>query len=248
MFRWDMKIFLVMFIKLLKPRNVPVYFIDYEPYFGQTSIYHDNDFNDYHDNPKRFSFLSMAALQLCHELNFKPDIVHANDWHTAILPAYLKRVFLNDPLFNDTASVLTIHNMAYQGKYSRYYYEYTRLGDEDFTSDKFECYDAIDFLKGGIHFADMVNTVSKGYALETRTPAGGYGLDYFLKLKGENYIGILNGVDYSEWDPVNDNLIPANYSASNMQGKSECKKILQSRFGLNPVWRYTLNWCYQQVC
>src|SRR4030042_1287030 len=215
--------------------KVPVCFIDYEPYFARTNMYHDNNFNDYPDNPKRFAFLSKAALQLCHELNFMPDIVHANDWHTAILPAYLKRLYKDDPFFSNTASVLTIHNIAYQGRYDRYYYDYTGLGEEDFTPDKFECFNAINFLKGGIHFADMVNTVSKGYASETKTSSGGYGLDSFLVKKGDDYIGILNGVDYSEWDPVKDTFIPANYSFSDIKGKSECKRALQEQLGFKQV-------------
>jgi len=214
------------------PENVPVYFIDYEPFFGRSNIYHDNYFNDYPDNPKRFSFLSKAALQLCHELSFIPDIVHANDWHTAILPAYLKKIYKDDPVFSNTASVLTIHNIAYQGKYDRYYYGYTGLGEEDFTPDIFECFNAVNFLKGGIHFADVVNTVSKGYASETKTSSGGYGLDPFLIRKGDNYVGILNGVDYSEWDPAKDTLIPANYSYYNIKGKSVCKSVLQQQLGL----------------
>jgi len=212
--------------------NVPVYFIEYEPFFGRPAIYHDDNFNDYYDNPKRFSFLSKAALQLCHELKYKPDIVHANDWHTAILPAYIKKIYYDDPLFRNTASVLTIHNIAHQGRFARYYFAYTGLGDEDFTSDKFECFSATNFLKGGIHFADIVNTVSKGYALETIALTGGYGLDSFLNNKGNNYIGILNGVDYLQWDPGIDALIPANFTSVNMKGKTVCKKALQKQFGL----------------
>ncbi len=212
--------------------NVPVYFIDYEPFFGRPNIYHDDNFNDYQDNPKRFSFLSKAALQLCIDMNFSPDIVHANDWHTSILPAYLKRIYKNDPVYANTATVLTIHNLAYQGRYDKYFYNYAGLGEEDFTPDKFECFNAVNFLKGGIHFADAVNTVSKGYATETRTPSGGYGLDHFLNLKGDNYSGILNGADYEEWDPGKDKLIPVNYTYFNINGKSECKRVLQEEYGL----------------
>jgi starch synthase len=221
--------------KTILPENVSVYFIDYEPYFGRSNIYHDNYFNDYYDNPKRFTFLSKAALKLCHELNFKPDIVHANDWHTAILPAYLKTLFKDDRLFCNTASVLTIHNIAYQGRYDRYYYTYSGLKEEDFTPDKFEYYNAVNFLKGGIYFADMVNTVSKGYASETKTPLGGHGLDSSLNEKGEDYIGILNGVDYSQWDPGKDTLIPANYTYDNIKGKSVCKRVLQKRLELHQI-------------
>jgi starch synthase len=215
------------------PEDISVYFIDYKPYFGRANIYHDNNYNDYADNPKRFTLLSKAALLLCHELKFIPDIVHANDWHTALLPAYLKKLFKNDPFFHYAASVLTIHNIAYQGRYDRYYYYYTGLGEEDFTPEKFECLHAVNFLKGGIYFADMVNTVSKGYAAETKTSLGGYGLDSFLNKKGDNYIGILNGVDYSQWDPENDILIPANYTYDDLKGKSVCKSVLQKQLGLN---------------
>ncbi len=212
--------------------NVPVYFIDYKPYFGRPGIYNDKEFKDYSDNPERFTFLSAAALSLCRELNFSPDIVHANDWHTAVLPAYLKRLYAGDPLFSNTASLLTIHNLAYQGRYNRYYYEASGLGEEDFTPEKFECFGDVNFLKGGIHFADIVNTVSKGYALETRTEHGGYGLDHYLRIKGEDYVGIINGADYQEWDPATDRLIPENYTEGDMTGKSLCKVRLQSELNL----------------
>ncbi|MBN2403188.1 MAG: glycogen synthase GlgA [Spirochaetes bacterium] len=216
---------------------VPVYLIEYHEFYDRAGIYHDSEFNDYDDNPKRFAFLSKAALQLCSEIKFIPDVIHANDWHTAVIPAYLKKLFKNDPVLGKTASVLTIHNIAYQGRYSKYYYNYTGLPKEDFTSEKFECFGAVNFLKGGIHYADMVNTVSHGYATETRTLAGGYGMDYFLNIKGANYIGILNGADYSVWDPATDKLIPANYSPIDLKGKHICKKALQKQLGLRQLAR-----------
>ncbi len=212
--------------------DVPVYFLDFEPFFARENIYHDNDFNDYHDNPLRFMLLSGAALELCRLLNFRPDVIHVHDWHTAILPAWLKRVFNNDPFFSRSASVLTIHNIAYQGRYAGYYYGFTGLGEEDFTSDKFECFNAINLLKGGIYFADMVNTVSRGYAAETVTPEGGHGLDPFLKARGDEYAGIINGVDYSQWNPETDPLIPANFTPDDLSGKNMCKSVLQKEFGL----------------
>jgi starch synthase len=217
--------------------EVPVYFIDYAPFFDRTNIYHDNDFVDYEDNPMRFAFFSKAALDLCRFIEFKPDIVHANDWHTAIIPAYIKTIFKADPYFRDTASVLTIHNMTYQGKYAGYYYSYTGLPGRYFNFDSFESYGDINFMKGGIRFADMVNTVSPGYAAETRNPEGGYGMEYYLNARGGNYIGILNGVDYSEWDPAKDTLIPANYSPDDLKGKAACKKALQKKLGLKQVTR-----------
>lgn len=213
--------------------DVPVYFIEFEPFFGRSGMYHDSEFNDYADNPVRFSFLSKAALNLCHQLDFSPDIIHVNDWHTAMLPAFLKIFFNGDPLFSKTASVLTIHNIAYQGRYNRYYYFKTGLGWDDFTQDKFEHYGDVNFLKGGIHFADVVNTVSQGYAEETRSFPGGYGIEYFLNNKGDDYTGILNGADYSQWNPETDKLIPANFSKNDLKGKSVCKEVLQKQMGLN---------------
>jgi starch synthase len=212
--------------------GVPVYFLEYHRFFSRPGMYHDAAFNDYTDNPVRFAFLSKAALQLCYLLSFKPDIVHANDWHTAILPAFLKRIYAGDPVFNETASVLTIHNIAYQGRYSRSSYFQTGLGWEDFTQEKFEHYGDVNFLKGGIHFADAVNTVSPGYAAETRVAPGGYDLEYFLNMKGDDYTGILNGADYDHWNPETDRLIPSNYSRDDLAGKSTCKNVLQKQLGL----------------
>jgi starch synthase len=218
--------------KTILPENVEVYFIDHEPFFGRSGMYHDSHFNDYSDNPIRFTFLSKAAIQLCREIDFVPDIIHANDWHTAILPAFLKIQYRNDPLFKKSATILTIHNIAYQGRYNKYFYFYTGLNTEDFTQDKFEHYNDVNFLKGGIHFADVVNTVSSGYASETKKSPGGYELEYFLNKKGDDYVGILNGVDYAEWDPEIDQLIPSNYSITDLKGKSICKEILQKKLGL----------------
>ena len=214
------------------PGEVRVYFIDYAPFFDRPGLYNDSTHTDYEDNPKRFIFLSKAALELCRALGFAPDIVHANDWHTAMLPAFINRVFNKDPLFRSAASVLTIHNLAYQGRYERRFYDYSGLPEDDFVPRGFECYGAVNFLKGGIIQADMVNTVSRGYADETRTAEGGYGLDYFLRGKGDRYMGILNGVDYSIWDPAVDALIPVKYSIDDLHGKSECKRILQEQSGL----------------
>jgi starch synthase len=109
------------------------------------------------------------------------------------------------------------------------------LPEADFTPDKFEYYNNINILKGGIHYADMVNTVSHGYAAETKTQEGGYGLDYFLNLKGDNYLGILNGVDNSQWNPATDTLIPSNFDNNKLDGKYLCKKVLQEKLGLNPL-------------
>jgi starch synthase len=130
------------------------------------------------------------------------------------------------------ASLLTIHNIAYQGRYDASCYPYLGLGWHNFNPGTFEDSGAVNFLKGGIVYADMVNTVSPTYANETRTPALGYGMAPYLNAKGDNYLGIVNGVDYTEWNPEVDKLIPANYSAEDLSGKAICKAALQRRFAL----------------
>lgn len=212
--------------------DVPIYFIEFENYFARDGLYHDDDMNDYLDNPLRFSFLSRAGLQLCKDMDFRPDIVHVHDWQTALATAYLKIWHWNDPGLSKTASVLTIHNIGYQGKYPADHYDYTGLQLGNFTSDKFEDYGGINYLKGGIQYADMVTTVSPKYALETKTPEGGQGMAPYLNDKKDFYIGILNGVDYSAWSPEIDEFIPERYSIEDMSGKAICKKEMQLRFGM----------------
>jgi starch synthase len=213
--------------------GVPIYFVESDKYFDRPGLYHDADMNDYGDNPRRFGFLTRAALQLCRDTGFAPDIVHAHDWHAALAPAYLKIWHWDDPILGGAASVLTIHNLAYQGVYPAEHYDYLGLQWGNFTPDKFEDHGRINFLKGGIQYADMVTTVSPGYAAETRSPALGYGMAMFLNDKGQNYAGILNGVDYCQWNPAVDQLIPARYSPDDLSGKAECKRELQARMGLD---------------
>jgi len=212
--------------------GVPVYFIEFEQYFNRWGLYHDAAFRDYADNARRFAFLTRAGLQLCKDLGFKPDIVHAHDWQTALAAAYLKIWHWDDPILGQAASVLTIHNLAYQGVYPATDFAYRGLRWDNFTPDKLEAHGAINFLKGGIVYADAVNTVSPNYARETKAPAGGCGLAPFLNGKGERYRGILNGADYQSWDPAHDLHLPANYDAADLNGKAVCKRKLQQRFGL----------------
>jgi starch synthase len=212
--------------------GVTYYFIESNKYFDRWGQYHDASFNDYLDNPRRFGFFSRAALQLCRDIAFKPDIVHAHDWQTALAPAYLKIWHWDDPILGGAASVLTIHNIAHQGSYDAKDYNFLGLQWPNFTADKFEDHGRMNFLKGGIWYADIVNTVSPTYARETRTPIGGFGLAPYLNNKGDRYSGILNGVDYSEWDPATDTLLPARYTSSDLSGKAICKAALQQRMDL----------------
>jgi len=214
------------------PAGVGIYFVESGKYFNRDGLYHDAQLNDFWDNPRRFAFLSRAALQLCKELGYKADIVHAHDWQTALAAAYLKVWHWDDPILGGAASLLTIHNVGYQGVYDARHYDYIGLQWNNFTSDKFEDHGKINFLKGGIHYADMVNTVSPKYADETRTPEMAHGMAPYLNDKGENYIGILNGADYTQWNPEVDPLIPANYSREDLTGKKTCKLELQKQLSL----------------
>jgi starch synthase len=213
--------------------GVPVYFIESHKYFDRAGIYHDADFNDYQDNPRRFGFFTRAAVQLCRDMGFAPDIVHAHDWPTALAPAYLKVWHWNDAILGGSASMLTIHNVSHQGVYGAAHYGYLGLQSGNFTADKFEDHGRVNFLKGGIYYADMVNTVSPTYANETRNPQYAHGMAPYLNDKRENYLGILNGVDYEVWDPRSDKLIPARFSPQDLAGKALCKRELQRRFLLD---------------
>ena len=213
--------------------NVPVYFIEHLVYFDRPGLYHDAMMHDYDDNPRRFGFLSRAGLQLCKDIGFSPDVVHVHDWQTALAPAYQKTWHWNDPILGNAASVLTLHNAAYQGIYPKDHYDYLGLGWHNFTEDKFESYGKVNFLKGGIHYADVVTGVSPSFVREITYPHGGFGLAPFLSKKGEQLIGILNGIDYSNWNPETDPFLPAHYSSHSLKGKKECKKHLQQTFDLH---------------
>lgn len=206
--------------------------VRYDRYFDRPLLYHDAQFRDYADNPRRFAFLTRAALQLCRDRGWAPDVVHVHDWQTALGPAYLKVWHWNDPVLGGAASVLTIHNIAYQGRYPAEHWPYIGLRWDNFTADTFEDHGATNFLKGGIRFTDALSTVSPTYARETLGPIGGHGLGPYLLRRGADYVGILNGADYGEWDPSRDPKIPARYDASSLAGKAVCKRELQRRLQL----------------
>ena len=218
--------------ELTSEAGVPVYLIEHQLYFDRWGLYHDASMHDYDDNPVRFGFFSRAALQLCKDIGFKPDIVHANDWQTALVPAYLKIWHWDDPILGAAASVITLHNVAYQGIYPLSFYDYLGLGWQNFTEEKFESYKKVNFLKGGIYYADAVTAVSPAFAREIMQPYGGFGLAPYISRRGDDLIGILNGIDYALWDPERDPLIPAHFSVHDLEGKRECKRQLQQTFGL----------------
>lgn len=205
---------------------VPIWFVDYARYFGGHDIYNGEE------DAYRFGVLSKAALQICKDNNFIPHVAHVHDWMTSMSAVFLKtwdRVL--SPL-SSTASVLTIHNIGYQGKFSPAALSFYGLGGDYLQPDRFEDFGGINLLKAGIQYADVVTTVSPNYANEIRGPIGGMGLAPYLNNRGERVTGILNGVDTTVWNPETDKHLPARYSRTNLAGKAECKRALQERFGL----------------
>ena len=208
------------------------YFIEFHKYFDRFGYYHDAQLNDYLDNANRFGFLCLAALQFCRAVGFDPDVVHAHDWQAAPAACYLKDWYSLDPVLGRTASVLTIHNLSYQGVYDAVSVPYLGIGWGHFHSDQYESWGKLNFLKAGIFSADMVSTVSPTYARETRTAELGCGLAPYLNRRGEDYWGILNGVDYDHWAPDTDAFLPARFGVDDLSGKAVCKRVLQERFQL----------------
>jgi len=213
--------------------GTPFFFIDYKDFYFREGIYHDNFNNDYSDNPRRFGFLCNAALQFCIKVGFHADIVHAHDWQGAPALAYLKTWFSENPVIGNARGALTIHNIGYHGKYPAHHISYLGFPSETFHSDIFEDYGQINLLKGGIYFADIINTVSPKYAEEIKNGIMSYGMEKYLQKKSNRFCGILNGADYSCWNPEIDPLIPANYTPYEMHGKSICKNYLQKIFYLD---------------
>ncbi len=215
----------------LPKTELPVYFLEHEGLYGRNGIYGVENVA-FMDNDNRYLFLSRAALELPKMLDWRPDILHAHDWHTAAIPVLLNTRYRDDSFVGKAASILTIHNMQYQGNFYPGLMDVLDIGWEHFTFLELEKDDQVNLLKGGLYHATLLNSVSEGYAREIQTPAYGWGLEGVLKERAADLYGILNGVDYSEWNPATDNYLPANYTAEDMSGKMVCKKELQRRFGL----------------
>lgn len=212
-------------------KNLVFYFIKRDEFFDRSRLYGTAD-GDYMDNGERFIFFSRSVLGLAEALNITPHIIHANDWQSALIPVFLKNLPRYSSIFKETKAVFTIHNLAYQGIFPREIMDLTGLPEKLFSMNGLEFYDKINFIKGGIIYADAVTTVSRKYAQEIQTPEYGYGLEGVLKEKSARLFGVLNGVDYSQWNPETDSLLPANYNKEDLSGKVVCKKELKKAFGL----------------
>lgn len=219
--------------KLPEEPHVPVYFIDHEESFGRDGVYGTKYEPDFHDNPYRFALLCHGAFQLCRKLDWYPDIMHAHDWSASLVPVILKHVVRHEGSpFEKTASVLTIHNLGYQGVYGKNSFPALGIDWNLYYGAGIEHHGAINLLQAGISCADMITTVSPTYANEIQTGEGGFGLDGLLRVRRDVIKGILNGCDINTWNPATDKLLPANYSAEKLENKNKCKAELQKRMGL----------------
>jgi starch synthase len=205
-------------------------FVDCPPLYDRAGIYSESG-HDYADNHIRFGLLNRAALEIGRSI-FRPDVFHGHDWPAGLLALYLRTAYTSDPTYFAAKTVLTIHNLGYQGDFDPRVLGDLGLDRSVFHMEGLEFYGRVNLLKAGIVWSDAVTTVSPTYAREIQTPEFGFGLDGLLRSRAFKLTGILNGVDYSEWNPETDPLLPANYSVRDLTGKGVCKRALLAELRL----------------
>ncbi len=210
--------------------GVQYYFIDCPEFFDRAELYGAAG-GEYPDNAERFALFCRAVIESVKLLGV-PDVMHVHDWQAALIPVYLRSTYAADPLLRNLATVLTIHNAAYQGKFPPHTTELLLFPWDVFTMDKVEQFDRFNFLKGGVVFSDLLTTVSHKYAEEIQTAEFGEQLEGVLHKRAADLHGILNGVDYTLWNPAADGHLAAHYSADRLDGKRICRADLLHAFGL----------------
>ncbi|MEE8484798.1 MAG: glycogen/starch synthase, partial [Nitrospinota bacterium] len=210
-------------------RKTKIYFLHQPALYGRPNPYGEGNV-DYHDNDARFVFFNRAVFSFLRKLNFRPDVIHANDWQCGLMPAYLKNT--DDGFFEKTASVFSIHSLAYQGLFPKKSMSLTGLPKKLFGPEGLEIYGKLGMLKSGVVFADAVTAVSPTYAKEILTPDLGFGMQDVLGKRKKSLYGILNGIDTKEWNPATDRHIPANYSRKKLGGKAKCRAAFLKKAGL----------------
>lgn len=211
--------------------DIPIYLIANDHFFNREQIYAPRA-DGYDDGVERFAFFSRAVIRGCELLGISPDILHAHDWHSALLPLYLHSGLRGTPTFASTRSVYTIHNLNYQGIGRREQFRALGLHSRYFAPDALEHFGEVNLMKGGIIFADQVTTVSPNYAIEIQSSEHGAGLDGVLRSLSFKLTGILNGIDVEEWNPEDDPNVPSNYGEGQMNGKALSKRALLREAGL----------------
>ncbi len=210
----------------LPDSGVEVNFIDCPYYFHRNSLYTNDE-----DEDERFILLSKAVIEAVQRMQWVPDVIHCNDWQTGLLPLFIKDNYSWDRMFDKTSTLFTIHNMGYQGRFSNSAMFSAELSEELYYPDgPIEFENSISFMKSGIMFADLINTVSNKYSHEILTPEFGAGLEKTLRTRKLDLYGILNGADYNVWNPETDTYIPYNYSINDLSGKLKNKKSLLEKF------------------
>jgi len=218
-------------LRAADPHGVPMYLIEHPGFFGRRGIYGEHGI-DYPDNMRRFIFFGRAAAIASAEL-VAPDIVHAHDWHSATAPIAMRADGALRPMFKQALSVFTLHNLAFQGIGKREDFALLNLDAPYFSVDYLEFYGHLNLMKGALVLSDGASTVSPAYAHEIVTdPELGFGLEGVIRDKGENFVGILNGADYDEWNPANDREIAATFTPANPDGKRKCTRALRDSLKL----------------
>lgn len=212
-------------------QGVPVYFLEENRFFDREGLY-GTARQDYEDNAERFGFFARALLASLPLVGFRPEVLHLNDWQTGLVPALLRTEAAADPFYADTATLMTIHNLGYQGLFPAETVQMLRLDPGLFTMEGLEYYGKVSFLKSGLVYADLINTVSETYCAEIQTPQMGHGFDGILRFRSERLFGVLNGIDDQVWNPQSDPALEAPYDADDLSGKQANKRRLQARLGL----------------
>ena len=210
---------------------VPLVCLRYDPFFARAELYGEGG-HDYPDNLDRFVLFCRAVLEACKETGRPPDVLHAHDWQAALAVVYLKTLYRTDPAWAKTRALFTIHNIGYQGIFPVTAYETIGLPWSEYTTDRLEYHGQVNLLKGGLVYADLLNTVSQTYAREIQTDEYGHGLEGVLQVRKERLFGVLNGIDSPTWDPTTDRHLTAHYSADDLSGKKTCKLALQKEIKL----------------
>ena len=216
-------------IEMLKANGVTWYFVDNKFYFGRSYIYGMGG-----DEYERFGFFCRAALNALPVLDFQPDVIHAHDWQSGMVPALLKIQYAHLPFFAGIKTIFTIHNLQYQGIFGiREVQDVLGLGDSLWTNDKLECFGCANYMKAALVYADLITTVSPSYAEEIQTAYYGERLDGLLRARKHQVYGVINGLDIVDYDPEHDKSLAATYSARDLSGKAACKQALQQELGLD---------------
>ena len=211
---------------------VPTLLLRADRYFDRDGLYGEGG-QDYPDNAERFAFFCRAALEWLRAEREPPDVLHVHEWQAALAPAFLRATAALYPELGRVRTVLSLHNLAFQGRFPADHWHVLNLDARYFVPEFLEFYGEINFLKAGMVFADALTTVSPRYAAEIQTPAFGEGLDGVLRARGAALRGILNGIDDAVWDPATDPQLPARYRAGDLAGKARCKRALQAELGLD---------------